>query len=417
MRPALLVPVLAAVSLLLPPAAAGTPVWVETFAAEVGTRTEVDSSATGTVVAVVGGGTVVASKDSGMTWVPLGPLSSPPAGGSSQTVVAVSTGTRWFAENGSAVSTTPDAGTTWKEINVPRVVSPVRESFEFATDIGAAEGVPTAAVGWTGARIRGLCPYALDFTPLFVTRNGGASWRRTDLPAAGRVESVQWFDSRRAAVVVMELDWTDPQGDENECSSTGTVTRNSVWTTSDSGATWRRSMTTTEWFVAAAWATPSSVVVIGETDGVGRSYVSLDAGRTYRKPVPIYINPGVPGTRLNGFPAVEFVGDRRGWVGAIASGIYRTDSGGSEWVHEVSSADGAFYGVSDLTALDASHAVFGGPRAILARYGEVGAAAPGAPPLPPSVAGSSVTTTIGRVSSTVTWPAYGPMSVTLRVAP
>ena len=402
---------LALAALLAPPAGAGTTVWVETFAAEPGTMTHVDSIATGTVVSVIGGGTVVVSKDYGTTWAPLGPLSHPPAGGSSQTRVAVSSPTRWFAENGRAVSGTTDGGATWRDLAVPPVVRPARESFEFATEVGAADGLPYAVVGWAGARIRGLCPYALDFTPLFVTRDGGAHWRRVDLPGAGDVDRVTWFDARHAVATVVEREWSEPASDDDGCSSTGRWTANSVWTTSDSGTTWRLALRTTEWYVTAAWATTSSVVVLGETKGVGRAYVSLDGGRRFSRPIGVYAVPG----QFNGFPSMEFVAGRRGYLGAILAGIYRTDNGGTEWAHEVSPADGGFYGVPEITVMNRDRAVFGGPSALLTRYTEVAAVPAGAPGVAvPS--GSVVTTAVGAATATLTRPAYGPSTLTLHVA-
>lgn len=400
---------LAVLALVAPHSAAGTPAWVETYAAEPGTTTYVDSIASGTVVAVIGGVAVV-SKDHGMTWVPLGPLSQPPNGGSSETRVAVSSPTRWFSENGDAVATSTDAGTTWRRLAMPRVIHPLSESWEFATDIGAVDGAPVAAVGWNGVRVRGGCPYAVDFTPMLVTRDGGARWRRTDLPVTGHVDNIEWFDSRRAAAVVVELEWTEPERDGNTCGSDGRWTSNSVWTTADGGSTWRLAMRTSEWYVAASWATPTSVVVLGETRGVGRAYVSADGGRTFRKPVDVYTTPG----GLNGFPSMEYVAGRRGYVGAILAGVYRTDNGGSEWTHETSAADAGVYGVPELTAMNRDRAVFAGPYAVHTRYGEapVATAAPAAVvPGVPLV----TTTSSGRVSSTVTMPAYGPLSVTLRV--
>jgi len=226
------------------------------------------------------------------------------------------------------------------------------------------------------------------------------------------VWSVKWFDSRRAALTVVDREWSQPEQSGNGCETLGTWVSNSVWTTTDGGASWRRVLRTKEWYVAASWATPTSLVVVGETKGVGRSYVSLDSGRTFRKPVQVYANPG----GYNGFPSVEFVAGRRGFLGAILSGVFRTDNGGSEWTHEVSPADGAFYGVPEITAMNRDRAVFAIPRSLLTRVGEA-PAAPAAPFAPPARPVPFVTTTsVGAFTSSLTMPAYGPSSLTLRVA-
>jgi hypothetical protein len=408
--PALAAAVAGLAALAAPPSRAGTAVWVQTFVSEPGTATYVDSTSTGTVAAYAGG-MVVVSKDFGATWAPLGPLSEPPNGGSSETRLGLATSTRWFAENGHVVSTTTDGGTTWRALSMPRVVKPANESFEHATEIGAADGVPVATVGWWAARVRGTCPYVVHYAPVFTTRDSGAHWKRTDLPVTGDVDRIEWFDSRRAALVLAERRWSDPKTDDGTCESIGTWLATSVWTTTDGGNTWRLAMRTNEWYVTAAWASPTSLVVLGETKGVGRSYVSDDGGRTFRKPVTVYSTVG----GVNGFPAMEFAGGRRGWVGAILAGVYRTDNGGSEWTHEASTVDASFYGVPDLTAASRDRAVYGGPSALWTRYGEAPAAVSSvAPAVPP--AGLTFTTTIGRMTSTRTLPAYGPSSVTVRVA-
>jgi hypothetical protein len=409
---------LAALTLLAPSARAGTPMWVPTFVAENGTNTYADSVAAGTAVVVLGGSNVVVSSDFGTTWTPLSPLAAPPNGGSSETRVALSSPTRWFAANGSAVSLTNDAGTTWRPQRVGGVTGPISKSFEWATDIGAADGAPSAAVGWSGARIRGLCPWALEFTPVFSTRDRGSTWRRTDLPVTGDITSVEWLDAKHAALVVTELEWSEPEmsGDGSECTSKGTWVANSVWTTADGGVSWRQAMRTTEWYAVAAWSTPTSLAVVVESKGVAHALVSSDSGRTFRAGPQIYANPG----GFNGFPTLEFVTGRRGWVGAILGGVHRTDSGGSEWVHEASPADGAFYGVPHLTAMTRDRAVFAGPSAVVTRMGEAPAAPSSSLSASSGSAGLPAPLTsmvrVGAVSRTLTLPPLGPPTAVLRVA-
>lgn len=406
--------VLALVALVAPPSDAGTPVWVDTFVAENGTMTIVDASRTGTALAVIGGGTTVKSTDFGLTWVPLGPLSQPPNGGSSQTRVAVSDATRFYSENGRVVAASTDGGTTWRELRIPLVVRDPRESFEYASAVAAAEASRTVAVGWGGSRVIGLCPHPFNFTPVYVSHDGGARWRRTDLPVPGDVWQMEWYGTRHATVTVQEIEWGEPEGDENECGVEGLGNAQSVWVTSDGGAMWRQVFRVPYGFAAAAWSSPTSLTVIAESMGVGSAYVSDDAGRRFRKPVPVYTTPGHGDLRLNGFPSLEYVEGRRGWVAVIGSGVFRTDSGGSEWAHEVSPFDGAVYGVHDFTAFDKTRAVVAGPSAVVTRVGEA-AAADAASSVTSLPSATSVETVIGGARRVVTRSPYGPVRVRLSV--
>ncbi|HEV2889012.1 MAG TPA: hypothetical protein VGX28_01405 [Frankiaceae bacterium] len=394
-------------ALAAPTSHAGTPMWAETFVSEFGMSTA-DGIRAGTAAVVIGGQNVVTSKDYGRTWTPL--VLSPPNGGSSQTTVAVTTPTRWYAENGRAVSMTTDAGASWRPVPIRPVISNPHESFEGATNVAAADNAPSALIGWSAARVRDLCPYAVDFTPLFVTRDAGARWTRVDLPAVGDAWGIEWFDASHAAVVLIEYDWTEPERNGNECVSEGIFRQYSVWLTSDAGRSFRRAFTWKHGYVAAAWSSPTSVAVVAERNGGGISFVSNDSGRTFSRSVPVYANNG-----FNGFPTMEFVEHRRGWVGAILAGVFRSDSGGYEWAHEASTADGSFYGVPSLTALDGTRAVNVTPRAVITRLGDV----PGTPPAAPvdrvAFDGLTVTTTIGAVTRTVTHRAYGPPVASLRV--
>jgi hypothetical protein len=392
---------------LVAPAHAATPLWVGTYANEFGTQSFVDSTHDGAVVAMVGGATLVSSKDYGTTWTPGSPLSAPPGGGSNQTRVALMSASTWMTENGSAVALTRDAGATWKALTIPPVT---RGGFEYATEVSAHEDGVTGLVGWSGSLVRDGCPYALQYTPLFTTHDAGLHWRRTDLPMSGEVWSSSWLDSRHAVASVVELEWSDPVVSGNSCSSTGTWTQNSIWTTADGGTHWRRAMRTGEWYVDAAWSSPTSLVMLGESKGVGRSYVSGDGGRTWRKPVPVYANS----LAFNGFPSIGFAGGK-GWVSACLTGAYRTDNGGSEWSHEPSAMDGNVWGVGDLTVATSSRSVAATPQGLFTRYGDVGAAGPAVPsgrlatPVP-------VTTVIGGASRTLVMPRVGPPSVRLTVA-
>lgn len=401
---------------LVPRADAATGVWAPTFPNELGTQTYLDSTRDGTVVAIVGGH-LVSSSDYGVTWTPGNPLSAPPGGGSSETRVATMSKTSWIAENGVAVSVTSDRGASWHPVSVTPVVANPRERFEYATNVAAADGSATALLGWGGFHVRGLCPWALPFTPVFTTHDAGAHWKRTDLPVTGDVWSAQWLDAKHAAVSVAEIEWSRPEGDERSCSSTGEWVASSVWTTADGGAHWRRAIHSDEWFIDAAWTSPTTLVMIGETNGTARSYVSLDGGRTFRAPVKVYANPVVPGNggSFNGFPALGFGTARRGWVSACISGIYRTDNGGSEWAHEVSGADNNVWGVGDLTVMDGARAVAATPQSVFTRYGDVGAVP--AAPVAPATAGPRVTTIArGPLSFSLTAPVSGPVSARVAYA-
>lgn len=411
------IPLLLALAVAVPPAGAtgGTAMWSVTSGAT-GGMTIVSGSRSGTVVAVVSGGNLLASSDFGVTWLPV--ATPPPNGGSSQTRVAVASPKRWFAENGIAVTTSADGGTTWQPIAPPPVVKNPAQRFEFADEIAAADGSSTALLGWAGARVIGLCPHAFTFTPLFTTHNAGRTWRRTDLPVAGSTWSASWLDSKRAAVVLTELDWSEPEGDDDGCESTGTFVATSVWVTSDGGARWKRVLRSPDiWYATASWTSPTSIAVVAEANGIGRSYVSKNAGRTFAKPLQVYAT-GVDAQRVNGFPALDFADDRRGWVDTILSGVFRTDNGGTEWVHEPSPADGGFYGVPDFTALNRDRAVVAGPWSVNTRHGEAPVAPFSGPVLGAPDAPETLVQTVvhGGVRREVRLPAFGPPSVTVRVS-
>lgn len=396
------------------PADAGTGVWAATFPAENGTRSFVDSSPDGTVVAVVGGTNVVVSRDAGATWLPLGPLASPPNGGSTHTRVAVADAKRWYAFNGHRIVATTDGGATWRPVHVPNVTRPPKEPFESASAVAAADGTRTALLGWSGAEIRGLCPHPFTFTPVYTTHDGGTRWRRSDLPVVGEVDTASWYDTRRAVVVVREYEWGEPQSSEDECYVNGVGTGTSIWFTEDGGASWRLARRSNDHWATAAWTSPTSLVIIGESaDAYGRAYVSADRGRTFRKPVTVYRLAGHGDTRMAGFPASGFVG-QRGWVSVIGVGILRTDNGGSEWVHEPSPADGAVYGIHAFTAVDRTRAVMAGTSTILTRLGEAPAASPAAARAP-WWAPRTTTTVSGAATATTTYEPDGGRTVTLRV--
>lgn len=407
--------ILTAVS-LCQPARAGTPLWAETYAAMPGTQTSVDSESSGTVVAVVSGKTVVASKDAGVTWAPLSPLSSPPSGGSSHTRVSPSTKTLWFAENGRTVSATKDGGASWRALPLPTVVKDPTMLFEFATEVAAVDGVPSAAVGWAGSRVVEGCPYRFPFTPVYATRDGGARWHRVDLPVeSGHVESISWLDAGRAVLVMLEFQWTPTtRDDDGSCGYSGTLARSSVWATTDGARSWRRIYRSEgPAIIAAGWSSPTSIAIVEEIYGRGRSFVSNDGGRTFSRKMPLYDLKGI-----NGFPSMQFVAGKRGWLGTIIAGVFRTDTGGAEWTHEVSPVDGSFYGVPELTAIDRDSAVHAGPRALVTRMGEAPVAAPTGPATPHAAAPDVVTVTnaVGGLSSTLTLPVRGLPTVTWRVA-
>lgn len=394
----------------LPPAGAGQPTWVQTQAVEPGTMTIVDGSPSGDALAATAG-TIYHSTDFGVTWQPLSPLTRPPgSGASSQVEVADASANLWYAATGTGLSASTNSGLTWRTAPAPNFPRPAGAApLDSVNTLAALKGSTIALAGWNVGYELHSCAYTSPITPITTTRDGGRTWSNAYLPVrSGMVLSGRWLDPAHAAVSVVEFAWK-PFKDSSGCGVNGSSDAVSVWITSDGGRHWRRALRIAAGWASAAWADPHTVVAVAESDGVARVYRSRNAGKAFdQDPKVLYSNPA----GIGGFPSLDFTAKGRGWVGAVVAGMFRTDDAGAAWTHELSPADGAFYGVSDFTAMNADHAVMGGPSALITR---IGPAPVGAAPVPAAPSGR-VAAVVDNGWLHATFPAAGPIRVTM-VAP
>jgi len=404
-----LVSALAVGCIALPPAGAGQPEWVETQAVEPGTMTIVDGSPSGDALAATGGH-VSHSTDFGVTWQALSPLTSPPgSGANSQVYVADASANLWYAGTGDGVSTSTNKGLTWRTAPEPNFRRPAgARPMESINTLAALKGSTIALVGWNDGYELNSCAYTSPRTPITTTRDGGRTWSTAYLPVrSGMVLSGRWLDRAHAAVSVVEFQW-EPFKNSSSCGVNGTGVAVSVWLTSDGGRHWRRGLRLPAGWASAAWADPHTVVAVVESDAVARVYRSRNAGKSFdQDPRVLYSNPA----EIGGFPSLDVATKGRAWVGAVVAGMFRTDDAGVTWTHELSPADGAFYGVSDFTAMNADRAVMGGPTALITR---LGTAPVGTPPVRPATTGG-IAAVVNSGAWHVVFPTAGPIQATIRL--
>lgn len=403
----------------LPPAGAGQPAWVQTQAVQPGTMTIVDGSRTGDALAA-SAGTVFHSTDFGVTWQPLSPLTRPPGSGdNAQVYVADASANLWYAGTNTNVSASTNRGLTWRTAPEPSFPRPAGAApMESIDALAALKGSTIALAGWNNWYELNSCAYTSPRTPITTTRDGGRTWSTAYLPVrSGMVLSGRWLDPAHAAVSVVEFDWKPFKGSSG-CGANGTGDAISVWITSDGGRHWHRALRVAAGWASAAWADPHTVVAVVESDATARVYRSRNAGKSFdQNPQVLYSNPA----GIGGFPSLDFATKDRAWVGAVVGGMFRTDNAGVAWTHELSPADGAFYGVSDFTAMNADRAVMGGPTALITRIGTapVGAAPVAATPFDPtrfgSTRGGSVAAVVDSGWLHVVFPSAGPVRATLVV--
>jgi photosystem II stability/assembly factor-like uncharacterized protein len=380
MRRRWLVPALTLACLSQAGVHAGPPVWAPTHPVQQQAEIRLAATPDGGVWAVVDHNRVLRSADAGRTWMPVNPVAlqadgvdlpyaGPVLGGSSETLLASVSSTQAWAANGTALSRTVDAGTTWRRVATPSVTK--SRFFE------SAEGLEVRGNQvWyfrSGSEVVGYCPYPLKTTPVLISHNAGASWTRSDLPVPGGwAHRARFVDARRGVALVIEFDYTETTDDGSSCGYSGTSKNTAVMLTTDGGRTWRRSLTCPGVCFAASWVSASRVVV-GSYDG--QLFSSDDGGRRFQALGSFFDRPATP----YGLTGLDFVG-RRGWAAVNGVGVFRSDDGGSEWVKEVSTQDAFFLAIVDLTAVDQERAVTVGPYSLLTRSTTPGVAAPGSPP-------------------------------------
>jgi photosystem II stability/assembly factor-like uncharacterized protein len=363
-------PSVAALSLLLvsPLMAHGeTPAWTPTHPVQQQSEMRLSATPDGGVWAVVDHNRVVRSADRGETWTPVNPVpaqvdgaplpgTGPTLGGSSDTLISgVSKASAWAA-NGSALSRSTDAGSTWRAVKTPSVTR--TKWFEYSSAI-TARGRSV----WyfrAGSEVRDSCAYPIPTTPVLSSADNGAHWRRGDVAVpAGAASRVRFVDGRRGIALVVEFDYKKTD-DGTWCGYEGVSKSTAVALTTDGGRTWRRTFTCPGYCRSVAWVSTKRVLVASRD---GRLFASDTGGTSFHGLGRLFEEPVSP---LYALDAIDFVGNR-GWAAVNGVGIYRSDDGGMEWVLEDSVQQAFFLAVVDLTAVDHDRAVGVGPYAIITR--------------------------------------------------
>ena len=342
--------------------------WIPTHPVQQQSEMRLSATPDGGVWAVVDHNRVLRSADRGETWTPVNPVpaqvygvplpgTGPTLGGSSDTLIAgVKKASAWAA-NGSALSRTTDAGSTWRAVTTPSVTR--TKWFEQSAAITAR-----GSSVWyfrTGSEVRNSCAYPIATTPVLSSPDDGLHWRRGNVAVpAGQATRVRFIDALRGVALVVEFDYTATD-DGTWCGYSGVSKSTAVVLTTDGGRTWRRTMTCPGVCSALAWVSPKRVLV-GAHDG--RLYASNNGGARFESIGRLFDQPLSP---LHAFSALDFVG-KRGWAAVNGVGVFRSDDGGAEWVLEHSAQQVFFLAVLDLAAVDTERAVSVGPYSLITRF-------------------------------------------------
>jgi hypothetical protein len=349
-------------------ARAADPVWIPTQPVQNGAQDRLAALPDGTVWAVVDHNRILRSPDAGLTWLPVNPvpvqvggvplpLSGPGLGGSSDTMVAPQSATVAMGANGSALSMTRDAGTTWAALPAPYVTK--SKQFEYADQLEHTGGSYWFAKN--GFELIDGCPYPLATTPVLRSAAGNGWWR-SDIPVrGGRLHEIRFADSRHGAALVTEYRYTGPTRNGNSCGFTGEGSTSGVFVTSDAGQHWRRAYTCKPLCYGVSWSSRGRLVV-ARIDG--RVELSKDGGASFRQLAPVPIG-AVVSAGVGFLQALDCVGPRC-WVSVNGGGVFRHDGNG-EWSKEISNQDFVGLAIGDLAAVDRERAVTGGPTALSTR--------------------------------------------------
>lgn len=257
---------------------ADTATWASTFPIQTGAEERVAVAGDGSAWAVIDHSRVLKSTDNGVSWVPVNPvpvgpvLSGPTSGGSSDTKVAPLSAQAALGANGNAVSMTTDGGLSWQKVTVPAVTSP--PGYEGAQLLRRTAGRFWLAPG--GFDVINGCAVVTRTTPL-LSSSDSRRWARTDLPIpGGLVQSVDFADARHGAVAVVEFDY-QVMHSGGLCGYSGAGRDTVVFVTADGGRSWRRAQVCTS-VCHLAWAQAGRLVVgslngtITESRDSGRSF-------------------------------------------------------------------------------------------------------------------------------------------------
>jgi photosystem II stability/assembly factor-like uncharacterized protein len=351
-----LVTVPLAATLTVTTAQAAPPTWVPTLTVGVQGADTITAFADGTVYELHTAGGIEGfyrSGDYGQTWQP---LAAPPAGGFGNIGMA-SPKVGYAASDFGVISRTTDGATSWVTARpLPTKAGPEAGT----TAVGVAKGTDTVMVAGTEyAPFHTGCNRPIA-TPIWSSHDGGRSWIRVDLGRDHGVFNIDVYDAQLAIARVYDVT------QHADCSSIGD--RNAIYVTRDGGRSWRRVLNCPVGHLCTASAFVSrSRLLVGRNEGT--TVVSDDAGRTF-KAGPSFVNAlpkPQDSSQWYWVQSYAFADKRRGWVSVKGVGTYRTDDSGAHWELEHSQDEVWGVGIGDADAASYEHAVIAGPTFVSTR--------------------------------------------------
>ena len=265
---------------------------------------------------------------------------------------------------------TTDGGATWQPVCVPRTRL-LDDPYFGVSGSPLAVGRDGRTAMLVGQDISNREPSpkcSEDHGVIATTRDGGAHWTRAALPTG-------WMDGFRSQVydanTMVHLAYKfRPYGDDGEC--IGDVT--GLFLTRDGGKTWRRVHTcgAPDLCTSVAMVTPSRIL-LGRNDGT--TLVSNDGGTTWnpgQRLFDLQWQPGIDSGNVDRHmfwaQAMSFADATHGFASTRGSGTWRTDNGGKTWTQERSQECEYFlWGIGEIAAGSPTTAITGGPHLISTR--------------------------------------------------
>jgi hypothetical protein len=254
-------------------------------------------------------GPIYTSADSGVTWIATSaPLNS------WTTVASSADGTRLIAGSYlEPIYTSVDSGATWIVSDSPG---------DFYSVASSSDGI----------KLFGASSYIYTLTPT-------DGWLATDTPFYFRWSSVA-CSSDGSRLIAATVTWGSSTIDPDGNAMPPVLVRGSVWTSTDSGATWQfQNVPLGEWFCVSSSADGSRLAAMGD----GLAYMSEDSGTNWTKAsVPVRtwtaLAASADGTKL-----VAVASDIKQIFMSSDAGITWTNAGApsAAWTSVASSADGS----------------------------------------------------------------------------